>query len=148
MLRAIVVLLAVVGVVAMHGLATDHDAAVASMGVGQNTSLSHDATRAGHVPVTADALAIASPVTAAAPADSAAAVVMRALRSGTAHSMHAAACCLAFLTGLLLLLGAGRRLARRRRAIQVPLLRHGVAWLATAVETLRPNLAELSVLRT
>jgi hypothetical protein len=151
MARALIGFVLVIGVVAMHGLTMAHDAAMPGMGAGHTTSATISATDAGHPTVMADAPGIGSgsdlaPVVHAA---SAVAAAVRVVTAGKAHSMHAAStCCSAYLTGLLLLLFAGRLLARRRSGTHEFSIRRNVAWFATAVERLRPDLAELSVLRT
>ena len=144
--------MAVIGVVAMHGFTMNHDAAMASMGAGHNTSVTFHASDSGHGAVMADALAmgsLANDLPRVVRADGAAAVDALVLRASPAPGAHVmATACLAFLTGLLLLFGASRLLARLRRGSRASRLPHNVAWLATAVERLRPDLAELSVLRT
>ena len=121
--------LLVIGVVAMHGLTMNHDEAMPGMGTGHTASANLGGTDAGPRTVMA--------------------ATLRVVTAGTAHSMHAATtCCIAYLTSLLLLLGAGRLLVRRRSFSHDSSLRRDVAWFATAVERLRPDLAELSVLRT
>jgi hypothetical protein len=151
MTRAFIGLVAVIGIVAMHGLTMNHDAAMPSTDAGHTMSATLPMINSGHDSAMADAPVIGS-VPDLAPvvrAGRAAAGAARALTAGSAHSIHAAtACCIAYLTGLLLLLGAGRLLGRRRRGRPACELRHDVAWFATAVGRLRPDLAELSVLRT
>jgi hypothetical protein len=85
------------------------------------TSVTLHATISSHGAVVADALAIGSVMdeTLLAPAEGAAAVAVRVLRAGTAQSVHpATSCCVAILTGLLLLLGSGRMLVRRDGGVQ------------------------------
>jgi hypothetical protein len=149
--RALIGFLLVIGVVAMHGLTMDHDASMPGMGTGHSTSANLNGTDAGHRTVMADTPAIGSGLDLApvVRAGSAVAATLRVVTAGTAHSVHAASsCCIAYLTGLLLLLGAGRLLVQRRSFSRDSSQRRDVAWFATAVERLRPDLAELSVLRT
>ena len=56
--------------------------------------------------------------------------------------------CLAFLAGLVLLVGAGRMMSRVRPEATTHPSRHSVSWFATGLDRLRPGLGELSVLRT
>jgi hypothetical protein len=151
MARALIGFLLVIGVVAMHGLTMNHDASMPGMGTGHSTSGDLNGTDAGHRTLMASASAIGSGLDLApvVRAGSAVAAAVRVVTAGTAHSMHAATtCCVAYLTSLLVLLGAGRLLVRRRSFNHDSSLRRDAAWFATAVERLRPDLAELSVLRT
>ncbi len=149
--HALIALVAVIGVVAMHGFTMNHDAAMPSMGAGNITSVTLAASDSGHHSVMADAHTTGALVTDAAVvvAAGSATVAVRMLRASPAPSTHVmATACLAFLTGLLLLLGAAKLFTHLRRGAHASLLRRGVAWFATAVGRLRPDLAELSVLRT
>jgi hypothetical protein len=152
MAHVLIALVAMIGVVAMHGFTMNHDSAMASMGAGHTTSVMIHAGDSSHHAVMADAVRIGSPVTdlpAVVSSDGSATVAVQVSRASSAPSTHVmATACLAFLTGLLLLVGAGKLLARLRRGGHASALRRGVAWLATAVGALRPDLAELSVLRT
>ena len=149
LLRALIAVVALIGVVAMHGLTMNHDAAMASMST--------------ITPVTASAAGQLDPMTstgagqgsadmshaAAMPTGGAALGGMGVSRVGSEFPMDPMAnACLALLAGLLLLVGAGRVMRRVRPEATTRPSRHTVSWFATAVDRLRPDLGELSVLRT
>jgi hypothetical protein len=151
MTHALIASLLVIGVAAMHGLTMNHDASMPGMEAGHTTSATLRGTDAAHRTVMVDAptKVSGSDLAPVVRAGSALAAAVRVVSAGTAHSVHAASsCCIAYLTALLLLLVAGRLLGRRRNRTHEFSIRRNVAWAATAVERLRPDLAELSVLRT
>ena len=146
--HALISFVAVLGVLAMHGLTMNHDAAMAGM----STGLSVAAVGPEPVePVTGAATAGTADITHATAMSSSvrALGVATVSRVGTQHQVDAmTAACLAFLAGLVLLVAANRLLSRVRRDPGPSRNKRHVAWFATAVERLRPDLAELSVLRT
>lgn len=145
--RALIAMVAVIGVLAMHGLTMNHDAAMANMstvtpltapGTGQLDAMtsagngSADMSKATEMPTGASALDRTT--------------LSRIGMESPAAPMTTA--CLAFLAGLVLLVGAGRLTGRVRPEATTRPSRHSVSWFATALDRLRPDLRELSVLRT
>lgn len=131
----------------MHGLTMNHDGAMVSMSpiVPVAAPFGHLALVNQTAPVGAPAM---RPTTVTPPS--------AALSSGTAASSFGlqattgvmSSACLAVLGGLVLLSGTGRVSGRSRRDVGTGPTRYDVAWVATAVDRLRPDLGELSVLRT
>lgn len=136
-----------IAVLAMHGLTMNHDAAMASM----RTVSPITVVSPRHLdPMTgADAIPSAAYQAVVMPASGTAFDGTTVSRVGTEPPADAVTvACVAFLAGLVLLVGAGRMVGRVRLEANELLGRQGVAWFATAVDRLRPDLGELSVLRT
>jgi hypothetical protein len=127
LLRAVIVSAALVGIVAMHGLTLNHNTTMATMTVATATGVT-DAT------ATADN---AGPTTAKSP------------RLVDPHTMgDMASMCVAYLAGLLLPTAAGLSLIRTIRRSDAPHRVPAPRWVAAVADRLRPDLAQLSVLRT
>ena len=145
--RALITFVAVAGVLAMHGLTMNHDAAMVSM----SSSVPVEAPSVPLTPMTGTA-AVSAPARSQTTVVSLGAALARgtsASRIGVlAPTGPMTTACLAFLAGLVLLFGSGRMLGRTRRDASTGPTRYDLAWLATAVDRLRPDLGELSVLRT
>ena len=146
LLRALIAVVAVIGVVAMHGLTMNHDAAMASM----STVTPVTASGTGQLdPMTTSGNGSSGMSHAAAMPTGAALDGVGVSRAGSEFPVDpTASACLAFLAGLVLLVGAGRVMSRVRPEATTRPSRHTVSWFATAVDRLRPDLGELSVLRT
>ena len=145
--RALIAVVAVIGVVAMHGLTMNHDAVMASMST--VTPVAAAGTGQLGAMTSADTGSSDMNEAAATPTSTSALDAVTLSRIGTqspADPMTTA--CLAFLTGLVLLIGAGRMMSRIRPEATTRPNRHSVSWFATALDRLRPDLGELSVLRT
>ncbi len=169
-LIALIALVAVIGILAMHGPMTDHGATMTGMIRGDAAGLRLAEASAGHDPAAASEDEFGSPMTgqpaartavlavtvsghvrrAGSPADMEAMEAMEAMdgMDGMEGMDGMALACLAFASGLLLLVRPRRLLARLTRTIYQSSFRSGVVWLETASRRWRPDLAELSVLRT
>jgi len=124
--RVLIAVVAVIGILAMHGPTTDHDppmtGMISSVAAGPRVA----AASPGHDPAAASEGDIGAPMTG---------------MDGMALA------CVALVTGLLLPRARGLR-AGLTRATYDSTFRAGVGWLATACRRWRPDLSELSVLRT
>lgn len=142
-LRALIACTALIGIVAMHGLTMNHNTTMATMTADMGTA--HNPNHSMALPSSATT---AKGVSMAPALDS-----IEQLASATSHLVaphpmgEMATACVAYLTGLLLV-AAGATLNRTIRVSDAPHRVVALRWLPAAVERLRPDLAQLSVLRT
>lgn len=134
--RALLAVVAIIGVLAMHALTMNHDPAMSGMDstsaqamapMGATTAADQSSMHAAHTPVFQGGWVLASAV----------------------HDEGGmASVCLAYLTALVLLIGAARQMVTSGRADEAFVGRGLVAWATAARTRASPDLAELCVLRT
>ena len=149
LLRAITTTVALVGILAMHGLTMNHNTTMVAMSMhtapatagGPAHAMAVPAaflkSSAMHAPDEPSALEIAPQATPT--------LSQRIAPHATGDMTNA---CVAILTGLLILMATGSTLIRAVRPSDSSHRVRTPPWISAAVDRLRPDLAQLSVLRT
>lgn len=151
LVRALFTVVAVIGVVAMHGLTMNHNPAMGGVNAVSHGSPSPGGSLVGHeLGMPATEASLTDDMGASAPSAATSGLADEAMTATTVERTMGGmlTACVAFLTSFLLLLGVARLLLKvGRHSLELD-GRAAVSWFATAVQRLRPDLAELSVLRT
>ena len=145
-LRAIVVVAALIGMLAMHGLTTNHDT---TMSTGTAAVTTHGPADAMSLPAAMSQSSAMSGPDALSAAKIIPLAVPTALQGRAPHPMgDMTTACVAVLNCLLPLLAAGHTLIRTASPSDASDGVRSPPWTSTAIYRLRPDLAQLSVLRT